>query len=189
MTYRLKVIIFAAVILVGVGAGFFILRPSQKESAPSSNPNNPKVTEQGEIPAEDFSYQKPKDWATLSKEALDPHDAVSGMSRIAAPAASFTVKVSSSTPKSDDELKNSTLDDIKKNASNFELISSGATNIDNHAGQKFTYKYGSGNKTKQELSVIVYKQKTFFLLFTAAEADFDKQQADFDKILSDFKFN
>ena len=65
------------------------------------------------------------------------------------------------------------------------------TKVDGQAGQKFTYNFSDSsgkNKTTQQMSVIPYKQKTFFLLFSSAAGDYDKQTDDFASILASFKF-
>lgn len=142
------------------------------------------------IEAADFKYDKPIGWAQMAQKVLDSSGASSGIARPSAPVATFTVKVNSAIPKDANDLKSSTLTELKK-FSHFSLISSANTKVDGKSGQKFIYSFSDindENKVTQNMSVVVNKQKTFFLLFSSAAADYDKQTGDFDAILSSFKF-
>ncbi len=143
------------------------------------------------IETADFKYGKPAGWAEISPKILDSTGAASGIGRPTEPVATFSVRVSSSVPKDSNDLKNNSLNDIKKNAPNFTLISSVSTTVSGQSGQKFVYSFTDStgnNKTTQQMSVIPYKQRTFFLLFSSGGADYDKQTGDFTTILNSFKF-
>lgn len=194
---RPKVAILLVIVAGAAVIGFFVFRAPS--STPVSTPGSQteqdtqqdlvKATQPADIETEDFKYQKPTGWVTLSKSILEADGANSGVVRTPAPTATFTVKVSSSTPSNFAELKDHALDDIKKNAQNFKLISSESTKVNAQASQKFIYTFDNVSyKFKQELSVAVYKQKTFFLLFSAKEADFDTGKAEYAQILASFKF-
>ena len=191
-------------LIVGLG-GWWVFKPAAKPgsqtSGPTSGQTQPGQTQPGQtsqpastadltLETDDFKYAEPVGWAKLSKDTLKASTASSGIGRVAAPSATFTVKVSPLTPADQADLKNHALDDIKNNAPHFELLSSISAKIDGQAGQKFTYRFDSSGqyKVKQELSAAVYKQKTFFLLFSAAESDFDRQQGEFTTILASFHF-
>lgn len=191
----LKLVIVSFIVLAASVAAFLIFRPSPtppKESATSTETTF-KSLEAQDITTEDFAYQKPKGWAKLSKELLDSSAATSGIGLPSSsdasslPMATFTVKLASSTPRNDKELKDSTLIELKK-LTNFELVSSAATKVDGKSGQRFVYKFGDKDMTKQELNAIAHNQKTFFLLFSSADKDFDGKSADFTNILSTFTF-
>lgn len=174
------------VVLVAASTSFLIV--NLKNTKPDKGQVSTSVIkESANIETQDFSYKRPSGWAELSQEVLNSSNASSGIGRTPAPSATFTVRSSAATPSDATDLKNSTINELK-NLSNFELINSVDKQVDGKSGQKFTYRYGNADKLKQELYVVVYKQKTFFLLFTSANADFDKQTGDFDKILADFKF-
>ncbi len=184
--------VLAVIILSAGGVGFWVLRDSpQSTTAPNSSNNKNQPSSQALQPAisdtANFTYQKPADWANLSQEQLTASVATSGIVRSASPVATFMVKVSSSVPKNNADLKSSTLAELQKLTS-FSLVSNTATKVDGKSGQKFTYTFNNNDKTRQEMSVLIYKQKTFFLLFTATDADFSKASVDFAKILADFKF-
>jgi len=136
----------------------------------------------------DFKYVKPSGWAEISTKTLESTGAASGIGRPTDPVATFSIKVSNAIPKDSNDLKNSTLNELKK-FTNFQLLSDADTKVDGQADQKFTYTFTSGsNKITQQMNVIPYKQKTFFLLFHSTTADFDKQTSDFAGILSNFHF-
>ncbi len=201
-TAKKLVLLLVLLFIVGVGSFFIInrLRSSQTTSNTSdqqqanpqagSQPTTPTNNTIGNMGTSDFNYLRPEGWSEISKKVLETSGAASGIGRATSPAATFTMKVSSSTPKNTSELKNATIAELK-NFSNFVLVANVETKIDGKTGQKFTYTFSDkdgNNKVKQEMSVIVYKQKTFFLLFSSSAADFDKQSAEFTKILSSFKF-
>jgi len=197
MKSKSKLVALVVVILVAGGTGLWLLRDSPKTTqTPGSNAgqsttqNQPsaQALQPAKTEAADFTYQKPQGWVAIAKDRLGSSGAISGIGRPTEPKVTFSVKVSDSVPKDSNDLKNNALNDIKKNAPNFALVSSADTKVDGKSGQKFIYVFGSQDRIKQEMTVIIYKQKTFFLLFTAAEADFDKSSAEFAQILADFKF-
>ena len=190
------VTVAVAVLLV---AGWLAFKPSHKTPTTTSTPGASQTTSttKGADPAKlvtietaDFKYDKPVGWAEISSKTLDSTGAASGIGRPTEPVATFSIKVSNATPKDNNDLKNSTLNELKK-FTNFQLVSAVDTKVNSQAGQKFTYNFsdaGGNNKTTQQMSVVPYKQKTFFLLFTSTAADYDKQAGDFASILSSFKF-
>lgn len=200
MTYRksrLKVIILIVVVLAAVAVGWLVFKPSAKTSPqpPTNKPgtSTTKNSDQGQTTtptekasSEDFTYQTPENWAALSKELLDSSKANSGIGHKVAPFATFKVSV---TDGATSDLKNATLSGLKK-LTNFSLLASGDAKLDGQTAQKFTYTFEGQDKSsqKQELYVLVYKQKTFSLLFSSTEADYDKQAVDFAVIFSSFKF-
>lgn len=195
---KLKLVAVLAVVLVAVVAGYLIFNKSDGSSKPATTTSkesayqaktNPKITKPATVAAADFDYQKPAGWAKLAQDTLDLSTATSGIGQATKPGAQFTVKVSSSTPLNADDQKNSTLAQLKQ-LSSFELLASGDTNVDGKAGQIFTYTFSGTDKikVKQQLGVVVYKQKTFFLLFSSADSDFGRLQPEFNQILTGFKF-
>ncbi|GEM_PF-1298778 len=142
------------------------------------------------IEVTEFKYDKPAGWAQMAQKVLDSSGAASGIARPAAPTATFTIKVNSAVPKDNNDLRDSTLTELRK-FSHFSLISSADTKVDSKSGQKFVYSFSDindENKVTQNISVVVNKQKTFFLLFSSAAADYDKQTGDFAAILGSFHF-
>ena len=206
---KLKLLALLVVCLLFVAiAGFFVIKklspvkttgPTGSHQTASNTNNQGQSTPQPTQPANgsirggaaDFSYQSPAGWADMSKQVLDASGAASGISHQTSPTATFTIKVSNAIPKDTNDLKNSTLNELKK-FSNFALIANVDTNINGKTGQKFTYTFSDkngNNKVKQEINVVVYNQKTFFLLFSSSESDFAKQSADFPQILSNSEVN
>lgn len=200
-----RVVVGLAIVTLVVGGGWQIFSSDHK-STPSTQTTKPTGVSTGQpaaanntsgiattpfIETADFKYELLSGWAGLKKEVLEQAGASSGIGRVANLAATFRTKVSPSTPKDNNELKNSTLDDVKKNAPNFTLLSSVSTKVDGQAGQMFTYSFtdtDGKNKIRQQLSAIPYKGKTFFLLASAVDSDFDKQTGEFKKILDSFRF-
>lgn len=194
----------AAVLAIAIlaGAGWLMFKPSPKTATPpapaasqtgqaTTTTNKADPAKSAAIETVDFIYQKPVDWLQIKGSALDQAGATSGIGRASSPVATFKTSDSSSTPKDDNDLKNSTLNDIKKNAPNFELLSSVSTKVDNHAGQKFTYSFtdkDGKNKVRQQLSAVPYKGKTFFFLAASVDTDFDKLTGDFASILASVQF-
>lgn len=192
MTYRLprlKTVILAAVLLLVLATGFFIARSSlgHKVIRKGGDEPKPQTAVPFNIKTGDFTYKPLSGWSILSKETLAASDATSGIGT-SSPAATFTIKVSSAVPKNNQEQEQATLSELKK-LSHFELLSSGDAKIDSKDAKKLVYRFGDSSKVKQELYVIVNNQKTYFLLFSSSEQNFDKKRADFDKILEDFKLN
>ncbi len=162
----------------------------QVQTSPSSSSQPAVNSSLPYIETAGFKYQEPSGWAQMSQKVLDSSGAASGIARPTAPAATFTLKVSEATPKDDNDLKNSILDELKK-FSHFELKSASETKVDGEGGQKFVYNFSDkngDNKVTQQMSVIVNKNKTYFLLFSSAAADLDKQTGDFAQILASFHF-
>lgn len=191
----IKIVSLIAVLLIVGAAAFVLLRPSSDED------NNKKTKSSGSsalqavtMSTDFFTYQKPSGWAKLSKQFLDDGGAASGVAlpdtttADALPHATFVIKMSDTTPKDDAELKNHSIDDIKKNAPNFKEVSSESIQLDGESGQKFVYTFGETDKTKQELYVAAHSGKTYFLLCSANETVFTEHQADCDSISSSFKF-
>ncbi len=190
MTYpkpKLKVIAPIVVVLVAVTIGYFAFGPSSKEDQAKQGEINPELVKAEEIEAGDFKYTKPDGWGVLSKEFLDSESAVNGIATVPLPTSRFTVGIELSVPPSEAELKDSTQETLKK-LQNFELINSGDTTVDGKSSHRFTYRFGDKVKTKQELTVLIYKDKVFLLKFVSPDSDFDKKKTDFDKIISSFKF-
>ncbi len=196
---RLKLVTLVAAILVVAGASWALFKDhshntqTAKNQAPGSNPASPKpppdVSQTTTIETSYFKYQKPANWAQMSKSNLDALGATSGIGR-PSPTVTFTTKVSSPAPSTSAELKDSALTGLRK-LSNFTLVSSADTKIDRQPGQKFTYTFSSNDgqiKLTQQLSLIPYKQKSYFLLFSSNSSDFDKSKPDFDKIETSFHF-
>lgn len=193
---RLVVAVAVAMLLT---AGWLAFKPSPKAPATTSAPGTSQTTTttKGADPTKtvsietaDFKYSKPPGWAKLSQKTLDSTGAASGIGRPTDPVASFSVKVSGAIPKDNNDLKNSTLNELKK-FTNFQLVSDVDTKVDGQAGQKFTYSFSdssNNSKTTQQMNVVPYKGKTFFLLFSSAATDYDKQASGFAGILSSFHF-
>lgn len=200
--YKNKSRLVAAVaVAMLLSAGWLAFKPSPKTPATISTPGTSQTTTttttKGADPAKlvtietaDFNYAKPAGWAEISPQTLASTGAASGIGRPTEPVATFSIKVSTTVPKDNNDLKNGTLNELKK-FTNFQLVSDVDTKVDGQAGQKFTYSFSgsSGNsKTTQQMSVVPYKGKTFFLLFSSAATDYDKQAGDFSAILASFKF-
>lgn len=176
---RKHLLLLVAVVVVVVAA---LLWSQGSSSDKTTLPGQPTTS----IEAGSFDYPRPANWVKLSKEFLDSNSANSGIGYLNQPV-TFMVQVSDSVPSIETELKNSTLKAIQK-LENFELISSESTKVDNISGQKFIFRFGGQEKSKKEMNVVVYKNKTYFLLYAAPEADYDKYLADYSSILSGFKF-
>ena len=201
-------LVTALAIVAVVGTGWLVLKPDPKDNTASNQTTNPVGAPAGQpasggvsvtkdaagtafIETADFKYQIPASWVQMKKEVLDQIGATSGIGSVSNLTAIFKTSVSSSTPKDDNQLKNNTLDDIKKNAPNFALLSSLSTKVDGQSGYKFIYSFtdkDGQNKLRQQLSAVPYKAKTFFLLASSSDGDFDKQKGEFDKILNSFRF-
>ena len=189
-----------AVVAVLAAAGWLILKPSPSNT--STQTANPISTAAGQsttgstsgiavVETADFKYEIPIGWVQMQKEILGQLGATSGIARVSNTSAVFKTAISSLTPKDDAELKNNALNDIKKNAPHFALLSSVATKVDSKSGQVFTYSFTDSdgkNKIRQQLSAIPNKGKTFFLLASSLDSDFDKQSGEFKKILASFHF-
>lgn len=207
---RFRLVVLVAVAALVVGGSWLAFKPDHKNAA-STQTTKPAGVSVGQpagsstgtasntlgnstvalIETADFKYDIPTGWIQMKKDVLDRIGATSGIGSISNLTAIFKTSVSSSTPKDENELKNHALDDIKKNAPYFTLLSSVSTKVDGHSGQKFTYSFTDAegnNKLRQQLSVIPYKSKTFFLLASSTDADFAKQVSEFDKILASFHF-
>src|SRR3989338_2741647 len=194
---RFRLIALAVVATLAVG-GWLAFNPnssSTQATEPVNISGGQSVSQDASgtafIETADFKYEIPAGCKQRKRKVLEQSGASSGFGRVASSSATFATRVSSSTPKNDDELKNNSLDDIKKNAPNFALLSSLSTKVDGRSGYKFTYSFtdkDGQNKLRQQMNVIPYKGKTFFLLFSSAAADYDKQTTEFNKILVSFKF-
>ena len=198
---RSRVVAAAAIVVLLAVGSWLVFKPKHQ----SLTPQNPQPVgvqagqtttgQRGADPTKlvtietaDFSYAKPAGWAEISPKALN--GANSGIGRPTVPVATFTIKVSSVVPKDDAEVKDSVLS-APKYLPNFGLISSESTKVNGQPGQKFIYSYTDSkgsNKITSNMSVVVYKQRSFFLLFSSGADDYDKQVGDFDKILASFKF-
>lgn len=203
-------VVVALVVAGLLAAGWFaFIKSDQKNPSPATQTNQPANAQTGQtsqpnagsqtttsptgtfVEKTNYKYEVPSGWVELKKEALDQAGADSGIGRVSALAATFRTRLSTSTPKDETELKNSTLDDVKRNAPNFTLMSSVSTKVDNQSGQVFIYTFSdtaSQQKFRHQLSAVPYKGKTFFLLASSIDSDFDKQTAEFKKILDSFKF-
>ncbi len=184
-----------------LSAGWLIFKPSPKSTTTvaggAAGSQTTQTTTKGASPTKlvtietsDFKYSKPVGWAEISPKILDSTGAASGIGRPTEPVATFSIKVSNAIPKDNNDLKDTTLGELKK-FTNFQLVSDVDTKLDGQPGQKFTYSFSGSsgdNKTIQQMSVVPYKGKTFFLLFSSAAADYDKQTGDFSAILGTFKF-
>ncbi len=197
-----RVVVGLAIAALVVGGGWLAFKPSHKTSFPATGqktgqvltaPSSSQTGDASNLPyieTAEFKYVQPANWVQMSQKVLDVSGASSGIARPTAPAATFSIKVSAAIPKDNDDLKNSTLNELKK-FSHFALITSADTKVDGKNGQKFIYSFSdtSGqNKVIQYMSVVVNKNKTFFLLFSSAAGDYDKQAGDFASILSSFHF-
>jgi hypothetical protein len=197
LTGKSRVVALVAVPVLVVG-GWAVLKPDHKAATTTNKPTTTSTTTGTSgtsttalIDTVDYKYVIPAGWLQIDKDALDKAGADSVIARVSSASAVFKTTVSSSTPKDDAELKNNALNDIKKNAPHFVLISSVATKVDSKPGQVFTYSFTDSdgkNKIRQQLSAIPNKGKTFFLLATSLDSDFDKQTGDFNSILAGFKF-
>src|SRR3990167_4660482 len=203
-------VVAAAAVAGLLAVGWFVFTgPEQKNSTPATQTNKPANAQTGQsnqpaannqatnsalgtfVERTDYKYEVPSGWFEMKKETLEQAGADSGIGRVSALAATFRIKVASSTPKNDNELKNNTLDDVKRNAPNFVLVSTNSTKVDNKAGYVFVYAFtdtSSQQKFRHQLSAVPYKGKTFFLLASSIDSDFDKQTTEFKKILDSFRF-
>jgi len=185
--------ILLIILIIVITIGFFLVNRFPKHNSKSTNQQNSQektnspTTQTPYNETSDFRYPILSGWSKLSQTALNSQGAISGIGHTSNPISSFSVKVSSNTPRNNVDQKDSTISELNK-LSNFELLLYEETTVDGKTGQKFTYCFGDNTKTKQELIVIVYKQKTFFLLFSSDETDFNNQTTDFSKILSSFIF-
>ncbi|MBI2592212.1 hypothetical protein HYW36_01925 [Candidatus Saccharibacteria bacterium] len=203
--FKLPVLVTIAALLV---VSWLVFKPDNKGSSPASQtaqttaPTSQTGQQTGETKATgqplgtfvektDYKYEVPSGWVEIKKEALDQAGADSGIGRVAALAATFRIKISFSTPSNDNQLRNNTLDDIKKNAPNFALLSTTSTKVDGKSGYVFVYTFSdtsSKQKFRHQLSAVPNKGKTFFLLSSSVDSDFDKQTSEFKKITDSFKF-
>ncbi len=184
---RSKLATVLAIAILATG-GWLIFKPDNKN--PTLATKGANLAKQVSIETADFKYSKPVGWIELSPKVLDSTGAASGIGRPSEPVATFSVKVLDTTPKDNNDLKKSTLNGLSE-FTNFQLVSDVDTKVDGQAGQKFTYNFSNtsgNNKTAQQMSVVPYKQKTFYLLFSSAAADYDKQTGDFTNILASFHF-
>lgn len=183
---KTNIFIVAVVFLMAIVA-FFTFGTSKKNT--TQGKTNPQVAQAVYIETTDFKYQKPTGWEKLSTEFLNKEGSVSGIATAPTATVRFTIAMQpvSSSPANDAELKDSTLNTLKK-LQNFELIGSGDTKVDGKSGQTYTYRYGDKIKTKQELTTVAYKDNVFLIKFTSTDSDFDNQKTDFSKILTSFKF-
>lgn len=193
------VVTLTAAVLVA-GGGWLVFKPEHKATPPTQTSSPVSTAGQSTtsstsglavVETADFKYEIPIGWIQMQKEVLDQLGATSGIARVSTASAVFKTAISSVTPKDDTELKNNALNDIKKNAPHFVLISSAATKVDSKPGQVFIYSFTDSegkNKVRQQLSAIPYKGKTFFLLASSLDTDFSKQTTDFSNILASFKF-
>lgn len=197
-TIAVTIVAAAALLVAGVWLAFkpepknTTQPPSQKtgqvqvgsSSQPDATSNLPYVE------TADFKYQKPDGWALMSQKALDASEASSGIGRPISPAGTFIVKATDSTFKDTNELKNATLEGLKKFAY-FQLLSSAETKVDGKSGYKFIYSFSDKNgenKLTQQMSVTINKDRVFLLLFSSTTDDYDKQTGEFNKILDSFQF-
>src|SRR3990167_3478735 len=203
-------VVAAVAVTVLLAAGWFVfIKPDQKNSTPTTQTNQPTNAQTGQsnqpaadsqatnlptgtfVEKADYKYEVPSGWIEMKKETLEQAGADSGIGRVSALAATFRIKVASSTPKNDNELKNNTLDDVKRNAPNFVLVSTNSTKVDNKAGYVFVYAFtdtSSQQKFRHQLSAVPNKGKTFFLLASSVDSDLDKQTEEFKKIIDSFHF-
>lgn len=192
------VAVIAAAILIGLAANNNPKKTGSTSQTTGGTSTSLKIKDETQtvtptgtyIETPEFKYLQPEAWAPLSQKVLDVGGAASGIGRPNAPAATFTIKVANATPANKDDLRNSTLNELKK-FSNFQLISVNDTKVDGKSGADFLYTFsdkGGGNKVRQHMYVIINKGKTFFLLFASADSSFGEAGADFGKILTSFKF-
>lgn len=187
----LLAVVLVAIILVVM---FFVSKPANDK--PKSNDQPAKKTETAlqtstaaTLSTDYFTYDKPTEWAILAKERLDSVGAITGTGRPPGLSATFTVRVSEALPKNDNDLRDSTLAELKK-LPGFTSLASTKTTIDGKSGYKFSYisTPAKNEKVKQDLVVVANAGKTFFLLFSSPSEDFDKYAAEFTAILNSFKF-
>lgn len=185
-------VVTAIAIAMLITAGWLALKPDHDGASTNTTPAGVSTSQSStssttSIETADFKYEVPAGWVQIKKEALDQTAATSGIAHVAALSATFKTSMDPSTPKDD----SSTLSVFKKNAPNFALLSSVDTKIGGNSGRQFTYTFTSTDgksKIRQQLSVIPYKGKTFFLLFSSVDSDFAQQTSDFSKVLASFKF-
>lgn len=180
-----------AIAIASIAFGWFPHKSTTTTTTPASSTvtKAPDPATTSTIDAGVFTYSKPAGWATITKTVLDTSGAVTGIGRTSTPTTTLLIKVSDSVPKNNDELVNSVLS-AHKLLQNFQLISSVTTKVNGQSGQKFTYSYAQSTDTKltQQMNVVVYKQKTYIILFSSLTPDYNQQTADFAKILDSFKF-
>lgn len=187
-----------AILIIAFG-GWLVFKPSNNKGPAqtstqtqtvSTTAGSAAIPTQAYIETADFKYLKPSGWVEISQNSLDSSGATSGIARPSSPTASFTIKVNQAVPKDDNDLKNSTLTELK-NFLHFNLISTSSVSVNGKHGQQFVYSYSDTsyqNKITQNINVVVNRQKTFFLLFSSSAGDYDRQTSDFSAILSSFSF-
>ncbi len=189
---KFRVVALAAVIALLVGGAWLVFKPDHHPSSAAKPITVTSGTSSSGVPTtfietSDFKYEMPAGWLQLNQSVLDQSGATSGIARISPLAATFKTSLDPSTPKDD----SSVLNIFRKNAPNFALLSSSDTQVASQAGRQFIYSFtdtDGKNKVRQQLNVIPYKGRTFFLLFSTIDSDFDKQTGDFSAILSNFHF-
>lgn len=186
-------ILIVIVAVASISLGWY---PHKSASKPSTaQPTSTTTTVKAPDPATKstidvgtFTYDKPAGWAAIATSALQSSGSITGIGLSSSPSVTFTAKIVDSVPASDTALKNDTLAGLKK-FSDFTLISNTSVKVSGQSGQQFVYSFsGTSGKSNQRLIEVVYKQKTFMLLFQSPSSDYDKQATDFAKILDSFKF-
>jgi hypothetical protein len=177
----LVILIFAA------GAGIVALAHKKPHTAIAQRESSGPASSAADIETTDFKYQQPAGWAKLSKATLDSSGAVSGIGRLSVPTATFMVKVANTVPANDTDLKTSTLAELHK-LTKFELVSVTSTTVNGKNGVEFIYKFGGDkDRIQQDLRVVTYKGKTYFLLSNQPDPDLIHNN-DLSAIVSSFKF-
>lgn len=192
--YRLRIgLVIMVVAIASVALGWYPHKSPSKTSTTgpttsSSSIKAPDPATKSTIDVGSFTYDKPAGWAMIASTALQSSGSVTGIGLSSSPSVTFTAKIVDSVPASDTALKNDTLAGLKK-FSDFALISNTSVKVNGQSGQQFVYSFsGTSGKSNQRLIEIVYKQKTYLLLFQSPSSDYDKQATDFAKILDSFKF-
>lgn len=177
-----------SLIVIAVIGVLLIIDSRSQPTQTTQPPQSSSIPTAIESRNKDFEYPRPDGWIKLSQTALNDSKADSGLGHGAPPPIGLflvSVDTPSSLPKNNNDLKTQALRTIPKN---IELISSGDTTISGQPAIKLIYKITGSQPSKNEVSVVIYNKKIYYLLVTAAEKDFDGQRADFDKILTGFKF-
>lgn len=196
--YRLRIgVVVVIIAIASVTLGWFPHKTPSKTSSTGTNTSQPTSSNAVQAPdpatkstidVDTFTYDKPAGWAAIAASALQTSGSITGIGLSSLPSVTFTAKVVDSVPANDSALKNDTLAGLKK-FDDFTLISNTNIKVNGQSGQQFIYSFsGTSGKSNQRLIEIVYKQKTYMLLFQSLASDFDKQAGDFAKILDSFKF-
>jgi len=152
-------------------------------------PAKQNLTQTPTITTNDVSYIAPTNWAQLTKTELSKEGAASGIGRLSAPPAKFTMAIEPtlSSPKTAASLRTQTLLGLQ-HLTSYTFVSEKTTPVGGETAEQFIYTFGNSDKTEQQLFVILHEGRAFSLLFTANQKDFGSQVTDFQKIIHSFRF-